>query len=570
MRFGVFAALVFSVLVSGTVAQPPEPEPPSAGIVEFSPSGEAFSSEETTPPSDATQAAAIALCKEHLARIGEAMRAYRLEHGGRNPVWLSDLYPDYLSDAEVFLCPADTQKGKSGFETENDPHLATSYAYEFAPSRYDSAVYRYRTYGEVAPLVRCWHHLDTPLEEGGGETVLTLDCGGHVAAVAPEWERDAGLRKRLFETIQEGILSGDSEALAAIHFGALDLLDDTLRERIAQLLKEHSAEKDNGGLAKLRAAFARRAGKTDEAIAAYEDAARLLPNDPEVHFLLGVLYQQVGRRNEAREAYERGLRLQPDTVDILRELATFYADVGNTSRLRELYDLLRAIFRAESFGHRLFMGDVAYLVGDNTTALDSYQWLLMRYPRGTSLEDATLRHIVNRVADLYDRSGRTAEAEQLRILIEPGRALISKPAPPITGVDALRNPVSLTFGTKPVALVFWGSWGASCDAQLAAMRKVQEHFGTEKIAVVGVNAAETIEPEILFASVHAPYPQIYDAGAGFVAYRIRVIPTVVYVDRNGLVQDYEAGYRFQPDEALFERVARLIEIPSTPSNDAKP
>jgi thiol-disulfide isomerase/thioredoxin len=545
------------------VAQTPEPEQPSRGIVEFSPSsGEILSSEDAPTGSDRSQA--LDVCKRHLTRIGEAIRAYRSEHQGRNPVWLSDLYPDYLSDADAFLCPSDSQRGDSGFGSDADPHLSTSYAYEFTPSRFDSASSHYRTFGSIAPLVRCWHHLDVPLASGQGETVLTLDHAGNVDALAPEWETDSHLIERLFETIRGGIVSGDSAMLVGIRFGALDLLNDDMRAQIATMLESRKGETENAGAQKLLAAFARRAGRTNDAIAAYENAARLLPDEPEVHFLLGVLYQQSGRRADARNAYEQGLRLQPDTVDVLRELATFYADDGNSARVQELYELLKTIFRPESFGHRLVMGDVAYLADDIRTALDSYQWLLERYPKGTPLDDPTLRHIVSRVAELYDRTGKTTQAEQLRIAIEPGRALMTKPAPPITGVDAQGNAVTLTFGSKPTALVFWGSWGSSCDAQLATMRKVQERFGTDDLTVVGVNAAETVEPEILFASVHASFRQVYDAGTGFLAYRVRVIPTTVFVDRNGIVQDFEAGYRLHPDEALFERVQRLIAIPSTP------
>lgn len=524
---------------------------PPFGVVEFPPSRE-----QVLPPEEpkTDNIHLLDVCLQRLKRLGEAIHAYRAEHRGRNPEWLSDLYPNYLSDAEDLLCPADAQRGETG--AENDPHLPTSYAYEFAPSHLDAAVNRYRRYGSFVPLVRCWHHLDLPVPGDEGESVPTLDYGGKVETFAPEWEKDSRFSTRLFETIRNGLLSGDASTLASIHFGACDLLSEERRNELEALLLSRRGEIRNGGVQKLLGAFARRAGRTEEAITAYENAARLLPEDPEVFFLLGTLYQQVGRRAEARDAYEHGLRLQPDTVDILRELVFLYVEEKDTGRVQSLYGLLKTVFRPESFGHRLVMGDVAYAAGDVATAQESYEWLVTHYPRGTSLEDPTLRHVVMRLAELYERSGKTDSAEQLRFALEPGRTLRGKSAPPLTGVDAEGNAVSLTPGGKPTVLVFWGSWGASCRMQWEVLRNLKERLETENVTVVGVNASEDVEPEMEFATTYAPFLHIYDAGTGFRAYSIRLIPTTVYVDRYGIVREFESG--FQSEERLLERLRPLV------------
>lgn len=527
------------------------PEPPF-GVVEFPPSREQVLPLEESK-TDNLQL--LAVCHQRLRRVGEAIRAYRAEHRGQNPEWLSDLHPTYLSDAGDLLCPADAQRGETG--AENDPHLPTSYAYECSPSRVEVAVNRYRRYGNFVPLVRCWHHLDLPLPDGGGETVPTLDYEGNVEMLSPEWETDPRLLTRVFETIRNGLLSGDASVLASIRFGVLDLLPEEKRNELETLLLSHRGEIHNGGVQKLLGAFARRAGQTENAIVAYENAARLLPEDPEIYFLLGTLYRQVGRHVEARNAYEQGLRLQPDTIDILRELVFLYAEEGNTERIQALYEFLKGIFRPESFGYRLVMGDVAYAAGDTAAAMESYEWLANRYPRGTSLEDPTLRHVVTRLAELYERSGKTDLAEQLRLALEPGRSLRGKPAPPLTGVDAQGNAVSLTPGGKPTVLVFWGSWGVSCQEQWEVLRNVKERLGIEDVTVVGVNASENVEPEIEFATAYAPFSHIYDAGTGFRDYFIRLIPTTVYVDRSGIVQEFESG--FQSEEKLLEHVRRLVK-----------
>jgi prepilin-type N-terminal cleavage/methylation domain-containing protein len=50
-------------------------------------------------------------CKSNLRQMGVAILVYRGEHNGANPLWLSNLYPDYLDDKRVFVCRSDKRKG---------------------------------------------------------------------------------------------------------------------------------------------------------------------------------------------------------------------------------------------------------------------------------------------------------------------------------------------------------------------------------------------------------------------------------------------------------------------------
>ncbi len=68
-------------------------------------------------------------------------------------------------------------------------------------------------------------------------------------------------------------------------------------------------------------------GKREEALAAYEQALRLDPNNASVHECRGLVLGQLGRREEALAAYEQALRLDPNDAlthrcrgDMLREL----------------------------------------------------------------------------------------------------------------------------------------------------------------------------------------------------------------------------------------------------------
>ena len=45
-------------------------------------------------------------CIENLLAIGKAIQAYYNDHDDF-PQWLSDLQPDYVSDKQLLVCPAD-------------------------------------------------------------------------------------------------------------------------------------------------------------------------------------------------------------------------------------------------------------------------------------------------------------------------------------------------------------------------------------------------------------------------------------------------------------------------------
>lgn len=52
--------------------------------------------------------------------------------------------------------------------------------------------------------------------------------------------------------------------------------------------------------------------KYDKAIEIYLDGMRSYPNDPEIHFNLGVVYESINDLEKAKDCFERVLSLDPD------------------------------------------------------------------------------------------------------------------------------------------------------------------------------------------------------------------------------------------------------------------
>ena len=141
----------------------------------------------------------IELCTQNLIAIGKAIQTYQKEHGDF-PEWLSDLHPKYLPDASVFICPADAEDGQAGFLPnidlvaiskiigrisflrDIDPRMPVSYGYQLAPEYRDKKSEQRLVFGDVIPLVRCWHHVN----ENSG--VLNLSFASQIYRSSKIWE----------------------------------------------------------------------------------------------------------------------------------------------------------------------------------------------------------------------------------------------------------------------------------------------------------------------------------------------------------------------------------------------
>jgi prepilin-type N-terminal cleavage/methylation domain-containing protein len=74
-------------------------------------------------------------CRSNLRQIGLALDLYRQDYNGFPPR-LSTLYPAYVRDARVYLCPSDPERGlHDGNEfLEGNLYLRTGVSYDYLPN----------------------------------------------------------------------------------------------------------------------------------------------------------------------------------------------------------------------------------------------------------------------------------------------------------------------------------------------------------------------------------------------------------------------------------------------------
>ena len=82
-------------------------------------------------------------------------------------------------------------------------------------------------------------------------------------------------------------------------------------------------------------------GKLEDALSAYQEAARLTPNYEEAYLELGKVYNRLGCHANAIESYQHALKLQPDDVNAHMGLGLTEFKQGNKDAAIRQYRILR-------------------------------------------------------------------------------------------------------------------------------------------------------------------------------------------------------------------------------------
>jgi thiol-disulfide isomerase/thioredoxin len=136
-------------------------------------------------------------------------------------------------------------------------------------------------------------------------------------------------------------------------------------------------------------------------------------------------------------------------------------------------------------------------------------------------------------------------------------ALVGRPAPPlampIAAGDGARSGDRIDLSRlrgRIVVLDFWASWCGPCRQSVPILNRLQERYGARGVEVLGVNVEAELMPHQLQAA-HAAFgqhfPTLHDRdGRAQLGYRVVSLPTLVLIDRHGVVRLQESGV---PDES---------------------
>jgi len=143
---------------------------------------------------------------------------------------------------------------------------------------------------------------------------------------------------------------------------------------------------------------------------------------------------------------------------------------------------------------------------------------------------------------------------------EMGNVKVGPPAPDFSLPDLSSNSVTLSSyrGQKIVLMDFWATWCGPCRMAMPGLQELQDKFKDRGLEILSINQGETAEPVRNFIqrkkySFHVVLDQDGAVGGN---YGVRGIPTLVLVDKKGVVQWLRVGYSGNDDE-LRQRLERL-------------
>jgi Tfp pilus assembly protein PilF len=181
-------------------------------------------------------------------------------------------------------------------------------------------------------------------------------------------------------------------------------------------------------------------GRLNEAIAELSTAASLDPKLNEAHKLLGVAYDQKGLTQRARDSYERAVKFQPEDPETLNNLGFSLYQSGNyraaVDRLKRaaklaptderiLNNLGLALCRLGKFddAYKSFARATGPLTGNLNTAKMLERFGrdddAIKYYEAAKRVDPNCSFALRRLADLYQRVGKSTESQAARNAIEP-------------------------------------------------------------------------------------------------------------------------------------------------------
>jgi Flp pilus assembly protein TadD len=173
-------------------------------------------------------------------------------------------------------------------------------------------------------------------------------------------------------------------------------------------------------------------GRINEAIAELSTAASLDPKLSEAHNLLGVAYDQKGMADRARDSYERAVKVEPEDAETLNNLGFSLYQNGN---YRAAVDRLKRAIKLEPSNERILNNlglalcrlgkfqdafkHFARASGPLTGNLNTGRMLerfgreedAIRYYEDARRIDPNSSFALRRLADLYERVGKTDQAE---------------------------------------------------------------------------------------------------------------------------------------------------------------
>jgi len=143
--------------------------------------------------------------------------------------------------------------------------------------------------------------------------------------------------------------------------------------------------------------------------------------------------------------------------------------------------------------------------------------------------------------------------------------LVGAAAPPWTDVASAGSefPAALaTLRGRVVLLDFWATWCGPCRLMASKLGALRARYGAQGLSVFGLSTEEPQRVAAFARQTAMPYPVASDQNAETTrSYGVANLPTVVLIDKHGVVRDVAIGYDDSLAPRLDSAVRQLLAEP---------
>ena len=143
---------------------------------------------------------------------------------------------------------------------------------------------------------------------------------------------------------------------------------------------------------------------------------------------------------------------------------------------------------------------------------------------------------------------------------------LGRPAPALQGLlatDGSPGPILDSFRGKVLVLDFWASFCIACRVSTVSMNGWHQRYAGQGLEIVGIAA----EPPEVVEQASRRFAMRYQAYADpdmttTASYRVQELPSVVIIDRKGIIRDVATGYAPERMHQLETLIQRLLREPN--------